>query len=187
MKAYYILGHNVAWLNGICLILFVIGVVGALAMVAIPEKFNLRVNRGDTFIYCALIAVVGFSGMFVISIHSFSMDELEAGRHWKDDCRTLEVNMPTGAFTSPVNKLDCDGIIINVPGLMAIAAAIAWSRVYLGVHWPLDMVGGLLAGMCGCLGAALIWHTFGPALYHQLQRLYRLCFSLPIRKGWVRG
>ncbi|HHB6456124.1 hypothetical protein ACJBE8_28050, partial [Klebsiella pneumoniae] len=22
MKAYYILGHNVAWLNGICLILF---------------------------------------------------------------------------------------------------------------------------------------------------------------------
>ncbi|XJP25281.1 hypothetical protein ACF8J8_25515 (plasmid) [Klebsiella pneumoniae] len=116
MKAYYILGHNVAWLNGICLILFVIGVVGALAMVAIPEKFNLRVNRGDTFIYCALIAVVGFSGMFVISIHSFSMDELEAGRHWKDDCRTLEVNMPTGAFTSPVNKLDCDGIIINVPG-----------------------------------------------------------------------
>lgn len=81
-----------------------------------PEKFNLRVNRGDTFIYCALIAVVGFSGMFVISIHSFSMDELEAGRHWKDDCKTLEVNMPTGAFTSPVNKLDCDGIIINVPG-----------------------------------------------------------------------
>ncbi|HFE7854973.1 TPA: hypothetical protein ACGAIB_005486, partial [Klebsiella pneumoniae] len=27
MKAYYILGHNVAWLNGICLILFVIGVI----------------------------------------------------------------------------------------------------------------------------------------------------------------
>ncbi|HGW4650323.1 TPA: hypothetical protein ACR6O2_005462, partial [Klebsiella pneumoniae] len=27
MKAYYILGHNVAWLNGICLILFVIGLV----------------------------------------------------------------------------------------------------------------------------------------------------------------
>ena len=95
---------------------FVIGLVGALAMVAIPEKFNLRVNRGDTFIYCALIAVVGVF-RDVRYLHSLiSMDELKAGRHWKDDCRTLEVNMPTGAFTSPVNKLDCDGIIINVPG-----------------------------------------------------------------------
>ncbi len=45
MKTYYILGHNVAWLNGICLILFVIGVVGALAMVAIPENSILELTE----------------------------------------------------------------------------------------------------------------------------------------------
>jgi undecaprenyl-diphosphatase len=47
------------------------------------------------------------------------------------------------------------------------------------------MVGGLLAGMCGCLGAALIWHTFGPALYPAAAAVSSLL--LPIRKGWVRG
>ena len=71
--------------------------------------------------------------------------------------------------------------------LLVIASAIAWSRVYLGVHWPLDMLGGLLAGMCGCLGAQLLWQSGGHGLYQRLQRLYRFCFSLPIRKGWVRG
>lgn len=71
--------------------------------------------------------------------------------------------------------------------LLVIASAIAWSRIYLGVHWPLDMLGGLLAGMCGCLGAQLLWQSGGHGLYQRLQRLHRLCFSLPIRKGWVRG
>ena len=70
--------------------------------------------------------------------------------------------------------------------LMGIAIAIAWSRVYLGVHWPLDMLGGLLTGMCGCLAAGLLWQAGGQPLYQYLQQLYRVCFSLPIRKGWVR-
>ncbi|MDN8597910.1 undecaprenyl-diphosphate phosphatase [Citrobacter enshiensis] len=70
--------------------------------------------------------------------------------------------------------------------LMVLAVTIAWSRVYLGVHWPLDMVGGLLVSMIGCLSAQMIWQKYGASLYRSLQTCYRICFALPIRKGWVR-
>ena len=115
MRAYYLEGDNIEWLIGVCLILFVIGVVGALAMFVIPEKINLRVCRANVFFFSALMAVVAFVTLIVFTSRSFTMDELEAGRHWKNDCKLLEANIPTGAFTEPVNKLDCAGVIINIP------------------------------------------------------------------------
>lgn len=48
------------------------------------------------------------------------------------------------------------------------------------------MLGGLLAGMIGCLSAQIIWQLFGEKIYALLQTGYRVCFALPIRKGWVR-
>lgn len=70
--------------------------------------------------------------------------------------------------------------------LFALACAIAWSRIYLGVHWPLDMLGGLLVGMCACLLSQLIWNRWGDLIYKRLHRAHRFCFTLLIRKGWVR-
>jgi undecaprenyl-diphosphatase len=39
------------------------------------------------------------------------------------------------------------------PAFFLLAAAIAWSRVYVGVHYPLDAVGGAVLGVA--IGLAL--------------------------------
>jgi undecaprenyl-diphosphatase len=37
------------------------------------------------------------------------------------------------------------------PAFFVLAAAIAYSRVYLGVHWPLDVLGGAVLGVVTAL------------------------------------
>ena len=60
----------------------------------------------------------------------------------------------TGAFPSghASSAFACAAVLawasprLRVPAFV-LAAAIAWSRVYVGVHWPLDVLGGAILGV----------------------------------------
>lgn len=70
--------------------------------------------------------------------------------------------------------------------LAILGLPMAWARIYLGVHFPLDMVGAaLVAG----LSASLCFRQqrwFMATIYRAAISLYHPLFAIPIRWGWVR-
>lgn len=62
-------------------------------------------------------------------------------------------------FTLALGILFRPGIRILGVVLLLWAAAVSWARIYLGVHWPLDILGGfgialILAGLSMLLGSS---------------------------------
>ncbi|MDR3640376.1 MAG: undecaprenyl-diphosphatase [Humidesulfovibrio sp.] len=72
------------------------------------------------------------------------------------------------------------GAVLTVLGL-----PLAWARVYLGVHFPLDMAG---AALVACFCAWLCLHEehrgIEPAAL-RLEALFRRCFAPLLERGWI--
>ncbi len=70
--------------------------------------------------------------------------------------------------------------------VLAAGAAVAWARVFLGVHFPLDMAGAVLVSAAACGIVLALWRRFGELLMAPAERTYRLLFARPIAAGWIR-
>lgn len=66
------------------------------------------------------------------------------------------------------------------------SCGVAWARVFLGVHFPLDMLGALCVAGVVCFVVNLIWHRIDNSLNKSAVRFYRLILAYPIAKGWLR-
>jgi undecaprenyl-diphosphatase len=73
------------------------------------------------------------------------------------------------------------GFVVFVVGLM-----VAWSRVYLGIHFPFDMGGALLVSVVSNMIVWAAWHPSGRWLMGLGETLYRRMFAVPIAKGWIQ-
>ncbi|MDH1523103.1 phosphatase PAP2 family protein [Achromobacter mucicolens] len=74
-------------------------------------------------------------------------------------------------------------------GWLALAGAllVGTSRVYLGVHFPLDIVGGLLLAPLAAAITVPVWQRAGEPLTSVAQAVYRKVLALPIARGWIRA
>lgn len=68
-----------------------------------------------------------------------------------------------------------------------LAFPVAWSRIYLGVHFPLDMLGAIaVSSLCAVLALrASRW--FLEPLYRLVIRIHSRLFAKLITQGWVRA
>ena len=49
----------------------------------------------------------------------------------------------------------------RAPAFFLLAAAIAWSRLYVGVHYPLDVLGGAVLGVLIALALRFLARRWG--------------------------
>ncbi|WHQ45992.1 undecaprenyl-diphosphatase [Alcaligenes faecalis] len=70
--------------------------------------------------------------------------------------------------------------------LALLGLPIAWARIYLGVHFPLDMAGAaMVAGFSAWLCAREGYRLVEPAL-RLITAVYRVLFAPFIRRGWMK-
>jgi undecaprenyl-diphosphatase len=71
--------------------------------------------------------------------------------------------------------------------MFPVALVVAWSRVYLGVHYPMDMAGALaVALVVTLLAGSSFAAACSAALLHLVENLYRRLLAAPIARGWLR-
>lgn len=64
--------------------------------------------------------------------------------------------------------------------------AVAWARVFLGLHFPLDMVGAVAVAGLAYVVISPLWRMAGDTFTDLAEQLYRAVLARPIVSGWIR-
>ncbi|PSB92137.1 phosphatase PAP2 family protein [Candidatus Pandoraea novymonadis] len=116
---------------------------------------------------------------------------LGVGTHWLPHKSTpaFPSNHGTLMFSSAFLLLNTAERFSRILGWLSILCAlpVAWARIYLGVHWPIDMLGALTVAV---VVALIMRTTITGEISHItcviLERIYRKILAGPITRGWLR-
>lgn len=71
--------------------------------------------------------------------------------------------------------------------LLVLGVVVAWARVFLGVHWPLDMIAAcVVASLAALLVGTRHGQTLAATLVALMEGVYRRVLAIPIARGWLR-
>ncbi|MBP0590916.1 phosphatase PAP2 family protein [Paraburkholderia sp. LEh10] len=84
------------------------------------------------------------------------------------------------ALTLLVARMRWYGSLMLVAGL-----AVAWARLFIGVHFPLDMAGAVVIACVAFAVVMPLWSLAGEAVTNALIALYRKLLAWPIGRGWI--
>jgi undecaprenyl-diphosphatase len=70
--------------------------------------------------------------------------------------------------------------------VLLLGVCVAWARIFIGVHFPLDMIGAVAVAGATWLGIGPVWRWFGNELTAQAVVIYRSLLARPIALGWIR-
>jgi undecaprenyl-diphosphatase len=90
-------------------------------------------------------------------------------------------------FASVALGLLLDGAVALAAATFIAGIAVAWARIFLGVHFPFDMLGALLVSALSAALLAPLWRRAGAGLADQAERLYRFLFARLIAAGVLRA
>lgn len=66
-------------------------------------------------------------------------------------------------------------------GIFAVGILVGLARIYLGVHYPGDILGGFLLGAASAVASLWIWARWGDHLYRGASFVWR-CVPRPVRR-----
>ena len=108
--------------------------------------------------------------------------------------RTLIYHAPNGSFPSD-HMLIFSSIAFSYLfsaqrklgiSLLIMAWLVAWSRVYLGVHFPLDMLGAFLLAFALNFFGLKLWNLYKEKIMQWALTLHFYLFKPLIQKGYIK-